>query len=93
MHSEEAQRTGAQIGVGSTVTLAMPDGDGEGVKFTVVERREADPRKGWISLEAPMARAVVGKQVGDEVVVPTPRAEGRYQLKAWPARYWHHGHR
>lgn len=81
MH-KEAQRTGARIGVGSTVTLAVPDGEGEGVKFTVVERREADPRKGWISLEAPMAQAVVGKRVGDEVVVPTPRAERHYQIVA-----------
>jgi len=81
MH-KEAQRTGAHIGVGSMVTLAVPDGEGGGVKFTVVERGEADPRKGWISLEAPMARAVVGKRVGDEVVVPTPRAERRYQIVA-----------
>lgn len=81
MH-KETQRTGVQIGVGSTVTLAVPDGEGQGVKFTVVERREADPRRGWVSLEAPMAQAVVGKRVGDEVVVPTPRAERHYQIVA-----------
>lgn len=79
MH-KEARRTGAQIGVGSTVTLTVPDGEGKAVKFTVVEQREADPRKGWVSLEAPMAQAVIGKRVGDEVVVPTPRAARRYQI-------------
>ncbi len=81
MH-REAQRTGAQIGVGSTVTLTVPGGEGKAVKFTVVEQREADPRKGWISLEAPMSRAVIGKRVGDEVVVPTPRSERHYQIVA-----------
>lgn len=81
MH-KETDRTGAAVGVGSTVKLAGPNGKGGIVKFTVVEQREADPRKGWISLEAPMARAVVGKRVGDEVVVPTPRAERHYQIVA-----------
>ena len=71
-----------RIGVGSTVTLAAPDGSGKAVKFTVVERQESDPSKGWISMEAPMARAVVGRRVGDEVVVPTPRAERYYQIVA-----------
>jgi len=81
MH-KEAQRVGARIGVGSTVTLAFPGREGGGVKFTVVEGREADPRRGWVSLEAPMARAVIGKRVGDEVVVPTPRVERRYRIVA-----------
>ena len=81
MHKESV-KAGAHIGVGSTVTLAVPNGEIKAVKFTVVEQREADPRKGWISLEAPMARAVVGKRVGDEVVVPTPRAERHYQIVA-----------
>lgn len=81
MH-KEAHRTDAQIGVGSTLTLAVPDGEGQGVKFTVVKRREADPRRGWVSLEAPLAQAVVGKRVGDEVVVPTPRTERHYQIVA-----------
>jgi transcription elongation factor GreA len=81
MH-KQAERSGAQIGLGSTVTLAVLDREGEDVKFTVVERGEADPRRGWISREAPMARAVVGKRVGDEVAVPTPRAERHYQIVA-----------
>jgi len=72
---KEAARTGARIGLGSTVTLADPDGGGKAVKFTVVERREADPAMGWVSVEAPIARAVLGHEVGDEVVVPTPREE------------------
>jgi transcription elongation GreA/GreB family factor len=71
-----------RIGVGSTVTLAAPDGGSKVVKFTVVERREADPARGWVSEEAPIARAVIGHEVGEEVVVPTPREERRYRIVA-----------
>ncbi len=76
------QRSRVRIGVGSTVTLAAPDGSGKAVKFTVVERREADPARGWVSMEAPIARAVIGREVGEEVVVPTPREERRYRIVA-----------
>ncbi len=76
------QRSHVRIGVGSTVTLAAPDGSGKAVKFTVVERREADPARGWVSMEAPIARAVIGREVGDDVVVPTPREERRYRIVA-----------
>lgn len=72
-----------RIGVGSAVTLAAPDGSGKSVKFTVVERREADPTRGRVSMEAPIAaRAVTGREVGEEVVVPTPREERRYRIVA-----------
>ncbi len=64
------------------MTLAAPDGSGKAVKFTVVERREADPARGWVSMEAPIARAVIGREVGKEVVVPTPREERRYRIVA-----------
>jgi transcription elongation factor GreA len=70
------------IGVGSRVTLAAPDGSGKFIKFTVVESRESDPAKGRISVEAPIAVAVVGREVGEEVVVPAPRGERRYLIVA-----------
>ena len=70
------------IGVGSTVTLAAPDGSGKFVTFTVVESRESDPVKGRVSVEAPIAVAVVGREVGEEVVVPAPRGERRYRIIA-----------
>ncbi len=80
MMHKEAKRTGAQIGLGSTVTIADPNGVGKALKFTVVERQEADPARGWVSMEAPIARAVIGREVCDEVVVPTPREERRYRI-------------
>lgn len=73
-------RRQAQIGVGSTVTLAAPDGQGKAIKFTMVEREDSDPTKGRISIEAPVAHAVVGREIGEEVVVPAPRGERRYRI-------------
>lgn len=70
----------AQIGVGSTVTLAALGGQGKAIKFTMVEREDSDPTKGRISIEAPVARAVVGREIGEEVVVPAPRGERRYRI-------------
>lgn len=46
--------------MGSTVTLAVLDREGESLKFTVVESGEAGPRRGWISWEASVARPVIG---------------------------------
>jgi len=70
----------AAIGVGSTVTLVAPDGEGKAIKFTMVEREDSDPTRGRISIEAPVARAVVGRREGEEVVVPAPRGERRYRI-------------
>jgi len=70
----------APIGVGSTVTLAAPGGEGKATKFTMVEREDSDPTRGRISIEAPVARAVVGRREGEEVVVPAPRGERRYRI-------------
>jgi transcription elongation factor GreA len=69
-----------RIGVGSTVTLATPDGEGKAIEFTMVEREDSDPTRGRISVEAPVARAVVGREIGEEVVVPAPRGERRYRI-------------
>ncbi len=73
-------RRQAPICVGSTVTLSAPDGEGKAIKFTMVERGDSDPTKGRISIEAPMARAVAGREIGEEVVVPAPRGERRYRI-------------
>lgn len=66
--------------MGATVTLAAPDGEDRAIKFTMVERENSDPTLGRISVEAPVARAVVGRRVGEEVVLPAPRGERRYRI-------------
>lgn len=62
------------------MTFSAPDGEGKAIKFTMVEREDSDPTKGRISIEAPVARAVAGREIGEEVVVPAPCGERRYRI-------------
>ena len=39
---------------------------------------EFDPAKQWISIDSPVARALIGKQVDDEISVQTPGGEVNY---------------
>jgi transcription elongation factor GreA len=80
--SEMAEEVGRRVTLGSTVTLAVCEGFGEAVKFTLVVGRRADPGRGWISAEAPLAQAVVGRQVGDEVTVQAGRQTRTYKIVA-----------
>jgi len=55
------------IGVGSTVRLVRSDG--KEFNYTIVGTYEADPMNGKISIESPMGKALMGKKIGEEVVV------------------------
>ncbi|NBB91574.1 MAG: transcription elongation factor GreB [Gammaproteobacteria bacterium] len=57
----------------ATVTLAEVDG-GQ-VRYRIVGADETDAEKGWISVDSPVARALLGRAVGDEVSVHTPIGE------------------
>lgn len=43
---------------------------------------ETDSKRNWISIDSPVARALLGKRVGDEVQVATPTGERCYDLMA-----------
>jgi transcription elongation factor GreB len=67
---------------GAWVTLINED-DHE-VTYRVVGPDEWDVKKGEISVDAPMARALIGKRVDDEVVVQTPEGERVFDvIKIW----------
>ncbi len=55
------------VAFGSTVTFARDDGAER--TYRIVGEDEADPKSGTISWTAPVARALIGKSVGDEVSV------------------------
>ncbi len=55
------------IRFGSTVTIARDDGRRQ--TYRIVGEDEADPRKGTLSYVSPVARALMGKKVGEEVRV------------------------
>lgn len=61
--------------LGSTVELKN---DEKTVKYTVVGPVEANPLEGKISNESPIGQALIGKTVGDEVVISTPKGEMVY---------------
>jgi transcription elongation factor GreA len=51
----------------------LPEGDEE--TYTIVGSAEADPFEGKISNDSPIAKSLIGRQVGDEVTVQTPGGE------------------
>ena len=69
---------GGRCVFGSTVDVE----DGEGGSFTwqIVGEDEADIKKGRISVVSPMARALIGKESGEEAVVQTPGGVKRYEI-------------
>ena len=68
------------VNIGETVTLQTSDGETE--SYTIVGRAEADPGQGFISNESPLGEALLGHQIGDEVIVHAPAGEIRYQIVA-----------
>lgn len=63
--------TGPRIRFGATVTLSNVETEDE-TTYKIVGALEADIKSGSISVSAPMARALIGKEEGDEVEVVTP---------------------
>lgn len=66
--AEQTQRD--KVFFGATVTYVLPDGEDKTV--TIVGVDEADPAQGKVSFIAPVARALLGKRVGDEAVLHLP---------------------
>lgn len=57
----------------ATVTLSNEDGDE--LVYQIVGEDEFDPKKGRISWKSPVAKALMGKKVGDEVHLVKPAGE------------------
>ena len=70
---------GSAVVLGSTVELQSAD---KTVTYTVVGPVEADPLAGKISNESPIGKELMGKKVGDEVKIKTPKAEMVYIVKS-----------
>ncbi len=56
------------------------DETGEVVEYRLVGADEIDPHRGYISIDSPLARALLKKTVGDEITVELPRGRTRYVL-------------
>ena len=70
--------SGDKVVFGATVTLL--DEDDKPVKYQIVGQTEADAKSARISYNSPLARALIGKKVGEEVEVTVPSGDKFYLL-------------
>ena len=70
--------SGEKVVFGATVTLV--DEDDKEVRYQLVGQQEADARVGRISYNSPLGRALIGREVGDEVEVTTPAGDRYYEV-------------
>ena len=71
--------SGKTVKFGATVTVVDEDDDSK-MKFQIVGEDEADIKTKRLSVGSPLARALIGKKVGDEVEVATPSGGKFFEL-------------
>jgi len=71
--------SGDKIVFGATVTLL--DEDEHPVRYQIVGQAEADAKLGMISYSSPLGRALIGRQVGEEVEVTVPSGDKFYLVE------------
>lgn len=71
--------TGGRIVFGTTVDLADEE-TGDEVTYQIVGEDEADIKQNLISVTSPIARALIGKSVGDIATVIAPGGEKEYEI-------------
>ena len=83
----EPPTSGDRVTFGSSVKLE--DETGKEHVYQIVGSDEAEPAKGRISVLAPLARALIGKRVGDSVVAQLPNGRKTFDILEanfrWPA--------
>lgn len=62
--------------------ITLEDKDGKALRYRIVGPDEFDVAKGLISMDSPVARAVLGKRLDDEIRVHTPAGEREYVVTA-----------
>ncbi|MGB0671113.1 MAG: transcription elongation factor GreA [Rhodospirillales bacterium] len=76
---DSSKFTGPVVRFGASVMLADEDTDEE-VTYRIVGTHEADINSGKLSVTAPLAKALIGKHVGDSVEVKTPGGSKSYEI-------------
>jgi transcription elongation factor GreA len=75
----EAESGSDVVAFGSRVTLRE---DGEQLSYTLVSAVDADAAEGRVSVESPVAKALLGARTGDTVEIPTPKRTRRLEILA-----------
>jgi len=70
----------ARVSFGSTVQLTDQN-TGEEISYTIVGGKESNPTRGLISIQSPMARALIGKEEGDQVSLNLPSGKKKYDIE------------
>ncbi len=76
---DPAALSGDTVKFGATVMVIDEDTDEEST-YKIVGRYEADAKNGSLSVTSPMARALIGKTIGDSVEVNTPKGNKFYEI-------------
>lgn len=78
---EDKPRDPSKVFFAAWVTIEDQD-NGNQETYRLVGSDELDPKLNWISIDSPMARALVGKAIDDEVNVKTPAGDRRFVITA-----------
>jgi transcription elongation factor GreA len=76
---DPSKLSGSKVAFGATVKLSNADTEEESV-YRLVGADEANLDHGSISITSPLARALIGREVGDEVKVRMPAGERLYEI-------------
>jgi transcription elongation factor GreB len=60
--------------------VELRDGEGGEQTLRIVGADETDARRGWISIDSPLARALLGRAIGDSVSASLPGGEAEYEV-------------
>jgi transcription elongation factor GreA len=71
--------SGPRVKFGATVTIEDSE-SGETQTYVIVGEHEADIKRGRISIGAPLARALINKEVGDTVTVTSPKGKREVEV-------------
>lgn len=76
---DPAKLSGNTVKFGATVTVLDEETEQEKA-YTIVGDPEADAKQGRVSISSPLARALIGKKLGDSVEVRTPGGARSYEI-------------
>ncbi len=76
---DTSQLKGKIIRFGARIILIDEDTDKK-TRYQIVGSHEADIAEGRLSVTSPLAKALIGKSVGDNVEVTTPRGSKSYEI-------------
>lgn len=69
-----------KAGLGTTVTLLDLDGNNH-LSYTIVGSEESDPAANRISVNSPVGKAIMGRAVGEKLVVRVPKGTRKFLIK------------